>query len=160
QHPAANRACPKGSAYVAPSLVPREPPLRPDRLGTLQQGPDRQLPAAAQLACEPGRWMVAAPQAAVPVRRDERERLAARSGHPLRYNVTRKGGETAQTALLPGGDEQTDARVVGDGGAGGAERDPAARALAAARHGPRDRGTAARADGRGEPRQGACAARA
>ena len=97
--------------------------------------------------------MMAAPEAAVAVGRDKRDRLNAWPGDDLGDDVARDGGEITQTALLPRGDEQTDTRVVGDGGTRGAERDPAARALATAPDRPRDRRAAARADGRGEPRQ-------
>ena len=54
--------------------------------------------------------MMAASEAAVAVGRDERDRLHTRPGDDLGHDITRDGGEIAQTALLPRGDEPTDTR--------------------------------------------------
>ena len=102
---------------------------------------------------------MATPQAAVTVRRNERDRLHSRPGDHLGDDVTRDAGEIAEAALLPRGDDQADTGVVRDGGARGSKRNPSARALAAARDGPRDRRAAALTDGRGDPRQCALARR-
>jgi hypothetical protein len=66
---------------------------------------NRELPVTSELARETRRRMMAAPQTAISVRRDERDRLCDRSGHHLGDDVTRDRGEVAKAALLPGRDE-------------------------------------------------------
>ena len=113
-----------------------------------------------ELAGEARGRVVAAREAPLAVGRHERDQLSGRPWHDLDHEPGGERGEAAQPALLPGGDERADARVVRDRGPGGGERDPPARALAAARDRPGDGRTAAGAQRRGEPWQRARAGRA
>ena len=134
---------PEGAADVSPPLLAREAALAV-AAGACGRAPARrEPPAAAELAGEARGRVVAAREAPLAVGRHERDQLSGRPWHDLDHERGSDQGEAAQPALLPGGDERADARVVCDRGPGGGERDPPARALAAARDRPGDGRTAA-----------------
>src|SRR5262249_60017318 len=97
-----------------------------------QERSDRQLPAPPELVGEILGRMVAAPEAPVSVRRDEADQLRGRCGDELVDKAGGERGESAQSVLLPGGDDPADGRVVLDRSARRGERDSAAGALPAA----------------------------
>ena len=94
---------------------------------------------------------MAARDAAVPVRRDERERVRGRPQDELLDEIGRDGCEAAESAFLPRRHERLDGRVVLDRGPGGAEGEATAGALSAALDGPRRGGAAARAQRAAKP---------
>jgi len=98
---------------------------------------------------------MAAPEAPVAVRRDERDRSTGRRRDGVDDQFGGERPDVAQATLLPCGDEQPDADLVSDRRARRGEGDPPARALAAALDGPGGGRTAAGAERRGEPRQSA-----
>src|SRR5687768_1483285 len=97
--------------------------------------------------------MVAALEAALAVRRDERECVGARRSDDVGDELGREARDLAEPAFLPGGDELRHGPVVGDRRSRRGEGEPAARALAAARDRPGDRSAAARATRPGEQAQ-------
>ena len=163
QDPPAHGRSPESAAHVPPPLVAREPALGAYGTGTAKERLDRQLPAPSELAGETRGRMVTSPEAPVAVRGDERDQVCGGPGgrpcHDLGDQVGGERSDVAQPVLLPGGDERADGHVVLDRSAGGGERDPPARALAAARDRPGDGRAAAGAERRSEPRQRARAGR-
>ena len=87
--------------------------------------------------------MVAAAHASVAVGRDERYAVGGRAGEAVGDDVRRELGHAPEPALLPRGHDRRDGCLVGHGRARGGEREPAARALTAAPHGPGRRRAAA-----------------
>jgi hypothetical protein len=103
---------------------------------------------------EPLSRVVASLETTPTIGRDERERRRAGWRERLGNGVRSFGGQRAEPVLLPRPDKPANALVVGDRGAGGDEREAAAGALAAPRHRPRGRSTAAVAERRAESREG------
>jgi hypothetical protein len=94
------------------------------------------------------------------VRRDEREHARARRRQHADEDFRGLDGQAAEPTLLPAAHEPADVVVVGDRGAGGRERETAARALAAPRDRPGGRSATAVAERRFESRQPLAAGRA
>src|SRR5260221_9472348 len=158
--PAAGPVGPKGTANIAASLVAGQTALGPQRPRSAEEPLDGELPAIAELAREPCRRVVPALEAPVAVRWDERDQLCGGRRYDLLDNRGGQRSESADPALLPGGDEGTDSCVVLDARPRRGEREPTAGALAATRDRPRDGSAAACAERPVEPRQGGRAPRA
>lgn len=97
---------------------------------------------------------MAAADAPIPVRGDEGDDVGDRAREAVRDDVRRQLREPAQAALLPRGDHGGNGHLVGHGGPGGGEREPAARAFPATPHRPGRRRAAPVAPGaeeEGEP---------
>src|SRR5438132_5572526 len=150
---------PERAGDVSPPLRPGEAALPAGLARSPQQRLDRELPAAAELAREPLRWMVTARQHPVAIGRDEREEGLVGLPHDVDHDAGRGLREAAQAVLLPGRNEGAHSRVVADPGARRREGESAAGALAAALDRPLRRRPAAGAERRTEPRQPLEAAR-
>jgi hypothetical protein len=133
----------KRAGRVAPPLGECKAGLAWHPAIALEQGEHGQGPPFAKLAREPLGGMVASPERAVAVGRDEPKGACPRRRERLGDQVGCNRGEAAEPTLLPRGNEPSDGVVVGDRGAGRRECEPAARALAAARDRPRGGRTAA-----------------
>jgi len=93
---------------------------------------DREAPAAAKLAGESLGRLMASTQASISVRWDIRDDVSRRERHPCHDELGGDGSERAGSALLPAANERAGGVCVDDRGAGRREREPPARALAAA----------------------------
>jgi hypothetical protein len=102
---------------------------------------------------EPLGRVVAALKAPGSVRRDEREHARTRRRQHASEDTRGLGGQTAEPTLLPGAYEPANVVVVGDRGAGGRERETAARALTAPSDRPGGRSATAVAERPFESRQ-------
>jgi len=109
---------------------------------------------------EPLGGVIAAPEAAVAIGRDECEHRVAGMRKTDGHDGGRIVGESPQAALLPAGDEQPHRALVGDGSPCSCEGEPPAGALPAASNGPRRRRAATLAERRRKRRQGRVALRA
>ena len=138
---------PRGSrrraADVRPPLRTRQPGLARDRASTREQRRRVEAPADAELAGEPFRRLVPAPERAVAVGRNVGDEVRRRPCHPRSDDVCGDGGERAETALLPRTDERPCRAQVANRRAGGSEREPPPGALPAAFDRPGGRGAAA-----------------
>ena len=137
---------PEGSANISPARVAREAALRAQGPRPAQERSDRQPPEPGELAGETLGRMVPTAQAAVAVGRDERDQLCGRRLDDLGDDRGGKRGEPSEAMLLPGGDDGANRRVVLDRRPGGGEREPTARAFAAAGDRPGGRGPTSRAE--------------
>jgi len=107
-----------------------------DRALPGEQRPNGQLPTLTELTREALGGMVAAQEHTLPVGWDEADQSDARRRDRLDDEGRGFGRKPTQPALLPRRDEAADAFVVLDSRTRGGERETAARALAAAAHGP------------------------
>src|SRR2546429_3672145 len=98
-------------------------------------------------------------QAAVGVRRNERDDFHLRRRDDLDHHRDGGRGEPPERALFPRSDECANGIVVVNGATGAHEREPPAHAVTAAAHGPGGRRPAALAERRLDPRQSAHAGR-
>ena len=104
--------------------------------------------------------VVAPFQAAIVVGGDESDRVRARSWDGFGHKLCSLGGERAQAAFLPGGDETPRRIVVDDGGSGGRERNSTPGTFAAAVDRPRGRRAAPPAERSGDADEPRAATRA
>src|SRR5206468_5175093 len=125
------------SGDVSPPLGETESSLRLDLPGAGEERQHRQLPAAAELAGERASGRVAALQAAVAIRRHEREGVGVRTRHDVHDELGENRNQIAPTPILPRTDEPLRAGVVDHRGACSREAEAAARALGTALHWPR-----------------------
>src|SRR5258705_5233674 len=98
-------------------------------------------------------------QAAVGVRRNERDDFHLRWRDDLDHDRDGGRGEPPERALFPCSDECANGIVVVNGATGAREREPPAHAVPAATHGPGGRGPATLANRPPDPRQPAPAGR-
>jgi hypothetical protein len=87
--------------------------------------------------------VVAPLEQARPVGRDERQRFGLRARQGCDDDLGGRRGDPTEAVLLPAGDDQANALVVGDRRPRGRERDAAVRALRTALHRPGRRAPAA-----------------
>lgn len=121
---------------------------------------DRQLPKPAETVGQSLGGVRTAPESALAVTGNERERGCGWTRDDLDDELGRLGRECSQPALLPGRYEDAGRTVVGNGRAGSSEGQPPTRALSAALYRPCGRRAASLAAWAGEEdeRRAACGA--
>jgi hypothetical protein len=141
------------AANVPAAFVQGQPSLTREHPSSLEHVEDRELPEPPQLRCKRARRHLAALPRALGIAWHGEEVLDSRTRDDLGHEYGGLAGKPASPSLLPGAHEGTRALVIDDRRSRCHERQPPARALRAAAHGPGPGGSATLAHGRNEPGQ-------